>query len=64
MPGQPFTMQSVSKLFVYALALADRGLDEVITKVGVEPSGDTFNAISLERGPGGRPTRWSTPVRS
>lgn len=49
---QPFTMQSVSKPFVYALALADRGLDEVITKVGVEPSGDTFNAISLEPGTG------------
>src|SRR5262245_38867738 len=43
-----FTMQSVSKPFVYALALADRGIDEVCTRVGVEPSGEPFNAISLE----------------
>ncbi|HEY2794110.1 MAG TPA: glutaminase A [Micromonosporaceae bacterium] len=44
----PFTIQSVSKPFVYALALADNGLDEVIKWVGVEPSGDAFNAIRLE----------------
>ena len=43
-----FTIQSVAKPFVYALALADRGLDEMITHVGVEPSGDAFNAIRLE----------------
>ncbi|WP_051366539.1 glutaminase A [Hamadaea tsunoensis] len=47
-----FTIQSVSKPFVYALALADRGLDEVLTRVGVEPSGESFNAISLEPGTG------------
>ena len=46
--GQPFTIQSVSKPFVYALALADRGVDEVMAKVGVEPSGDAFNSISLD----------------
>jgi glutaminase len=45
---RPFTIQSVSKPFVYALALADAGLDEVIKWVGVEPSGDAFNAIRLE----------------
>jgi glutaminase len=44
----PFTIQSVSKPFVYALALADLGLEAVIERVGVEPSGDAFNAISLE----------------
>ena len=38
--ARPFTLQSVSKPFVYALALADQGLDEVVTKIGVEPSGD------------------------
>ncbi|HEY1304106.1 MAG TPA: glutaminase A [Vicinamibacterales bacterium] len=43
-----FTIQSVSKPFVYAIALADRGIDEVCTRVGVEPSGEPFNAISLE----------------
>jgi glutaminase len=46
--GVPFTMQSVSKPFVYALALSDIGTDEVCTRVGVEPSGEPFNAISLE----------------
>lgn len=43
-----FTIQSLSKPFVYALALADRGLDKVLEHVGVEPSGDAFNEISLE----------------
>lgn len=32
-----FTIQSISKPFVYALALADRGFDDVLAKVGVEP---------------------------
>ncbi|NTV96253.1 MAG: glutaminase A [Thiobacillus sp.] len=45
--GQPFTIQSISKPFVYAAALADRGRDAVLAKVGVEPSGDAFNSISL-----------------
>ena len=43
-----FTIQSISKPFVYALALADRGFDKVLDKVGVEPSGEPFNEISLE----------------
>ena len=43
-----FTIQSISKPFVYALALADRGFEEVLAKVGVEPSGEAFNQISLE----------------
>lgn len=48
----PFTIQSISKPFVYALALADAGVDEVLARVGVEPSGEAFNAISLEPGTG------------
>jgi glutaminase len=44
---QPFTIQSVSKPFTYGLALADRGEEAVLAKIGVEPSGDAFNAISL-----------------
>jgi glutaminase len=44
----PFTIQSISKPFVYALALADAGVDDVLARVGVEPSGEAFNAISLE----------------
>ena len=47
-----FTIQSVSKPFVYALALVDRGLDDVLANVGAEPSGEAFNAISLEPGTG------------
>ena len=43
-----FTIQSISKPFVYALALADRGFEKVLDKVGVEPSGEPFNDISLE----------------
>lgn len=47
-----FSIQSISKPFVYALALADRGFDEVLGKISVEPSGDAFNSISLEPGSG------------
>jgi glutaminase len=45
--SQPFTIQSISKPFVYALALQDHGRDAVLQKIGVEPSGDAFNSISL-----------------
>ena len=47
-----FTIQSISKPFVHALALADVGADGVLARVGVEPSGEAFNAISLEPGTG------------
>ncbi|KYC38129.1 glutaminase A [Scytonema hofmannii PCC 7110] len=43
-----FTIQSISKVFVYGLALEDRGRDYLLTKVGVEPTGDAFNAIVLD----------------
>ncbi len=46
--AQSFTIQSISKPFVYATALADRGVEAVTKKVGVEPSGDAFNSISLD----------------
>jgi len=45
-----FSMQSISKAFVYALAIEDRGLSGVLAKIGVEPSGDVFNKLSLESG--------------
>jgi len=48
----PFTIQSISKPFVYGLALEDNGLGDVLAKVGVEPTGDAFNSISLEPGTG------------
>lgn len=47
-----FTIQSVSKPFVFALALDALGLDRVTRHVGLEPSGEPFNAISLEAASG------------
>lgn len=43
-----FTIQSISKPFSYALAIADQGLDAVLEKIDVEPSGDAFNEFSLD----------------
>jgi glutaminase len=45
---QPFTIQSISKPFVYGLVLEDRGKPAVLERIGVEPTGDAFNEISLE----------------
>jgi len=47
-----FDLQSASKPFVYALALDQKGVDEVAKRIGVEPSGEAFNEISLEAGTG------------
>ena len=41
--SQEFTIQSVSKPFCYGLALDLQGLDHVLGKVSVEPSGEAFN---------------------
>src|SRR5215475_11698652 len=49
---QNFTIQSISKPFVYGLALEDNGRIPVLQKVGVEPTGDAFNSISLDPGTG------------
>jgi len=43
-----FTLQSISKVFVYGMALEEHGRDYLLTKVGVEPTGDAFNAIILD----------------
>ena len=43
----PFTIQSVSKAFVFALALDTLGAEQVESVIGVEPSGDPFNSIRL-----------------
>lgn len=43
----PFTIQSISKAFVYALALEQIGEARVSAIIGVEPSGDAFNSIRL-----------------
>ncbi|PKS10098.1 hypothetical protein jhhlp_001848 [Lomentospora prolificans] len=50
-----FSIQSISKAFVYALAIYDAGIDGVLAKIGVEPSGDPFNELSLERQGTNRP---------
>jgi len=47
-----FTIQSMSKPFVLALALQALGREAVLARVGAEPSGEPFNAISLEAGTG------------
>lgn len=47
-----FTIQSVSKPFVFALAVDALGLDQVCRHVDFEPSGEPFNAISLDEGSG------------
>lgn len=44
----PFALQSVSKVFAYALALEDLGRERLLEHVGVEPSGDRFNSIVFD----------------
>ncbi|PXX02550.1 L-glutaminase [Mycolicibacterium moriokaense] len=43
-----FTIQSISKPFTYALALDQIGQDAVDARIGVEPSGEAFNEISVD----------------
>lgn len=42
---QDFSIQSISKPFVYGLALEDWGKDYVLERIGVEPTGEPFNSI-------------------
>ncbi|MBN6889181.1 glutaminase [Cytobacillus horneckiae] len=42
---QKFTLQSISKVLILALALQDRGYQYVFNKVGMEPTGDPYNSI-------------------
>jgi glutaminase len=44
----PFTIQSISKPFVLGMALEDRGRDALLARIGVEPSGNPFNAIIVD----------------
>jgi glutaminase len=44
-----FPIQSISKAFVYGLALEDHGRDYVNRKVGVEPTGEAFNSLVLDQ---------------
>jgi glutaminase len=43
-----FTIQSISKLLLYGLALETHGREAVLERVGVAPTGDSFNAIELD----------------
>jgi len=43
-----FTIQSISKAFIYGLALEDWGREYVNSKVSVEPTGEAFNSIVLD----------------
>jgi glutaminase len=43
-----FTIQSISKAFAYCMALEIYGREKVFEHVGVEPSGDAFNAIVFD----------------
>ena len=44
----PFTIQSVSKPFMYGYALNRYGREAVLKHVGVEPTGEAFNSIVLD----------------
>jgi glutaminase len=44
-----FTLQSLANPFVYGIALEHHGRDAVLARVGVEPTGNPFHAIVLER---------------
>lgn len=43
-----FPLQSISKVFIYALALEDNGREATLRRVGVEPSGDPYNSITFD----------------
>ncbi|MDO5661411.1 MAG: glutaminase A [Brachybacterium sp.] len=45
-----FPIQSISKSFAYAAAIDLHGKDYVVDRVDEEPTGEEFNAISLEPG--------------
>jgi len=46
---QPFTIQSVSKPFVFGMALGDHGREVVLSKVSVQPTSEAFNSIILDQ---------------
>lgn len=46
--AEPFALQSISKVFSYALALADHDSETLARTVGVEPSGDGFDAMTFD----------------
>ena len=49
----PFTIQSISKPLTFGLVLDDLGERAVLGRIGLEPTGEAFNSITLD--PRGRP---------
>ncbi|WP_066872544.1 glutaminase A [Clostridium mediterraneense] len=45
MADKKFTIQSISKVISLMLAILDNGRENVFERVGVEPTGDSFNSI-------------------
>jgi glutaminase len=45
---EKFTIQSISKPLTYGLALEELGEETVRRHIGVEPTGDAFNSITLD----------------
>jgi len=45
---EQFTIQSISKPLVFGMALAERGRDAVLSRIGVEPSGNPFNSVTVD----------------
>lgn len=41
----PFLIQSISKVFAHGLALEDTGRDYVLSRVGVDPTGYSYNSM-------------------
>src|SRR6478672_1828340 len=41
-----FSIQAISKVFTLALAMQEKGAEEVFKRVGSEPSGRPFNSVS------------------
>jgi len=50
---EPFSIQSISKPFLYAFGISYNGFAMMREKVGVEPSGEAFNSEKM--GPGNKP---------
>ena len=46
----PFPLHSLSKVFVYGMALEEHGRDEVLWRVGVKPSADSFTTTRFHEG--------------
>jgi glutaminase len=44
----PFPLHSISKVFSYALVLADHRREDILERVGVEPSGDSFGSLVFD----------------